>query len=100
MISPTVNRALHYYPARSDAFPCWHGRPLAAVVTHVHGDRCVNLCVFDANGGTHGKTSVRLLHAGEEVPGDGGYCTWPALHGQAVRPEPPQTPAGTAAGGA
>jgi len=41
---PTVGRIVHYTPPESDGRK---GAPYPAVITHVFGDTCVNLHVFD-----------------------------------------------------
>jgi hypothetical protein len=61
--------------------------PLAAIVTKVWSDTCINLAVFDANGNTHSRTSV-LLYQGEGERPDVCFCEWmPYQLGQAVRTE-------------
>lgn len=78
-ITPTVGRVVHFIPkAEKYAFGYAFvaGRPHAALVTAVHGDRCVNLAAFDANGKTYGFTSVTLRQPEDAVPEYGDYCEW------------------------
>lgn len=65
-IIPTVGRVVWYWPKGDE-----YGQPLAAIVTHVCGDECVNLAVFTASGESLPKTSVMLYQ------GDGKRPTWP-----------------------
>lgn len=59
MIKPTVGRVVWYYPALDDSKR--NGtEPLAAIVTNVWSDTCVNLSIFDANGLNFNETSVLL----------------------------------------
>ncbi len=90
MIAPHVGRVVLFVP-REDTFGQFGfylqaGKPHAALVTAVHGDRCVNLAVFDANGKTFGRTSVTLRQPGDEAPPHGDYCEWmPYQIGQAAK---------------
>ena len=52
------------------------GQPHAAIITHVHSDRMVNLCVFDKNGNPLPKTSVPLVQPGDAEPTGYDYCRW------------------------
>lgn len=87
VIKPTVGRVVWYFPlgrrhTKGDA-------PLAAIVTHVWSDTCVNLAIFDANGRTmdNPPTSILLIQEGTTVP-DGLYCMWmPYQMGQAAKTE-------------
>ena len=84
VIVPTVGRVVWFYPADrlvQDA-------PLAAMVTAVHSDTCVNLAVFGRNGVpmSHPPTSVMLVQPGKPVPKAGPYCEWmPFQIGQAAK---------------
>lgn len=89
-IVPTIGRIVWYRAYESDDFAGaaesrTGGQACAAIVTHVWSDTCVNLAVFDANGGTHSRTSVLLVQPGSDVPGS-GYCEWmPYQIGQAAK---------------
>lgn len=89
MIVPTVGRIVWYHPLLrgmgvGDPGPDPRGQPLAAIVTHVWSDTCVNLTVHDVNGNTYGRTSVLLVQDGP-VP-DQNYAEWmPFQRGQAKK---------------
>lgn len=89
MITPTVGRMVWYRP-EGDSFEgidC-NGQPLAATVSHVWHDRCVNLSVCDPNGNWHGRTSVVLVQDDEPIPDTGSFCEWmPYQKGQAAKAE-------------
>lgn len=72
VITPTVGRAVWYYPANHPTGE----QPLAATVAHVWSDTCVNLGILDANGRPmlNPPTSVLLVQEGNEVPSGGNYC--------------------------
>lgn len=83
MISPEVGRHVHYYASEAEANSCsafghclLHKRPHAAIITAVHGDRMVNLAVFDANGKTLPKTNVKLVQPEDEQPSGQSFCQW------------------------
>lgn len=62
-------------------------QPLPAIVIYVHNDYAVNLCVFDANGVPHGRSSVVLVQPGQPAP-HAGYCEWmPYQKSQAAKTE-------------
>ena len=86
MIKPTVGRVVHYHPAPGEMTAAT-GQPLAAIITCVWSDTCVNLVVFDANGLPHSKTSQLLVQDGEVKP-DCCYAEWmPYQKGQAAKTE-------------
>lgn len=90
MIKPTIGRVVWFHPDTTDESLSGSDQPLPALVSYVHGDRCVNLAVFDANGGgSHSRTSVELLQDGDEPPEHGGmYAEWmPYQKGQAAKTE-------------
>lgn len=80
MIVPTIGRVVHFIPKKEKydfGFCFLAGRPHAAMITAVHGDRCVNIVAFDVNGKSYGFTSVNLVQpsdAPDTVQGD--YCCW------------------------
>ena len=67
-MKPTVGRIVHFKPRP--------GVTHAAIITFVHSDTCVNLAVFDSNGGSDGKTSVQLVAPGQPKPEFGFFCEW------------------------
>jgi hypothetical protein len=77
MIKPTIGRIVWYNAHAVD--PLYSPKQLlAAIVTAVHSDTCVNLAVFGADGsGPRGRTSVTLDQAFDEgstlAP---GTCGW------------------------
>jgi len=87
MISPTVGRVVWYHPGSSDPGPSPEGQPLAAIVSHVWSDTCINLAIFDANGVLYNRTSVLLVQDGAPVPSQ-QYAEWmPYQKGQAAKTE-------------
>ena len=87
MIKPTVGRVVLFHQGMAGIFPGSEGT-LAAIVTHVWSDACVNLCVIDANGNTYSRTSVPLIQDGDPIPPSGFYCEWmPYQKGQAAKTE-------------
>lgn len=77
MITPTVGRIVHYTPP-SDNVGEWMHAPLAAMITHVWSDTCVNLAIWNHDGSPvyHPPCSVTLVQPGDEKPGGGNYCEW------------------------
>lgn len=69
MIVPTVGRIVLY--KKCEGLPL-----LAAIITCVHNDRCVNLTVFGQDGQTFGETSVMLVQPEDENPGGVNWCQW------------------------
>jgi hypothetical protein len=83
LIKPTVGRVVWFHQGTAGIFPGSEGT-CAAVVAFVHGERMVNLAVFDADGNAHARTSVPLVQEGDAVPASGFYCEWmPYQLGQA-----------------
>lgn len=87
MITPTVGRKVWYRPSAHDKtgpvpMVAATDAPLDATVVAVHGDRMVNLVIFDAMGTMFRKLSVTLMQEGDTPPLDtngisvGGYCEW------------------------
>ena len=68
MIKPTVGRILWYFSGGE------YCPEKAAIVTGVHGDRMVNLCVFDDSGAVP-HPSIWLVQPNDERP-TGEYCSW------------------------
>jgi len=76
IFKPTIGLGVYFHPAS------WRGgdeQPLAAFVTYVWSDTCVNLAIFDRNGTpmSHPPTRVLVVHTGEKPPEDDRipYCT-------------------------
>ena len=89
MIVPSNGRVVLYHPGPYDTTIRQHdkAKPLAALVTHVWGDRMVNLAVFDSDGVSHSRTSINLLQD-DDAPMEGSYCEWMAFQkGQAAKTE-------------
>ena len=89
MITPTNGRVVWYSPGAWDTIhQIDKAKPLAALVTHVWGDRMVNLCVFDSDGVPCPRTSVPLLQD-DDARADrpvGPCCEWmPYQKGQAAK---------------
>jgi hypothetical protein len=84
-ISPSAGRVVWYHPSVHEGISKPPNGALAALVTCVWSDRCVNLAIFDANGHHHARTSVTLVQPGDARPVNGGFCEWmPYQVGQAV----------------
>ena len=65
-LQPTVGRIVHFQPFHQ-------ADPLAAIVTAVFDDGCVNLTLFNADGSTQPKTCARQAQELTE-----GFWSWPA----------------------
>jgi hypothetical protein len=66
--------------------------PLAAIIAAVWSARCVNLAVFDANGGVFNRTSVVLVQPEDTKP-ETSFCQWmPFQIAQAQTPAPAPDP--------
>jgi hypothetical protein len=78
MIKPTIGRVVWFHPSATESDPSFCATPVcAAIIAHVWSDTCVNLAVFDANGKSHGRSSVPLIQGEDSlVPGGGYYCEW------------------------
>lgn len=92
MIKPTIGRVVWFHPAKgvSDGGFVYHGNdePLAAIIAHVWNDSMVNLAVFDSNGTSHNRTSVKLFQDGEDKSDYNSYAEWmPYQKGQAAKTE-------------
>jgi len=84
LIKPTIGRVVWFYKFWAGQ---GHKGPLAAIVTAVHSDTCVNLCAFGESGQSFGETSVRLRQPEDDVP-QMNYCEWmPYQVGQAAKTE-------------
>lgn len=82
MIKPTIGRKVWYRPSlydksAPDSMSCSMGQPLDATVVYVHGDRTVNLVIFDASGDMHKRSSVQLLQDDDSSYFSGAaYAEW------------------------
>ncbi|BEP44035.1 Gp49 family protein [Variovorax sp. V15] len=102
LIPPTVGRVVWFYPSLltgEAGFASPKGdTPLAAIIAHVWSDTLLNLAVFDANGASHSRTSVRLIH--EDLTADRpseAFCMWmPFQKGQAKAQTAAAAPPGDA----
>ena len=83
MIQPTVGRVVWYWPEG----PKVGENPWAAFVTHVHGDRMINVAGFTDVGTPFFRNSVSLLQDDDKATG--GFCaSWmPYQKGQAAKTE-------------
>jgi hypothetical protein len=107
MIKPTPCRMVEYHPQGDDPLVKHQIGldPLAAIVTGVHNDRCINVAVFGADGsGPYARKSVYLAQPDAPQPNNTSYATWMAYQvGQAAKTEAleqklSQTVSGQAAG--
>lgn len=89
MIKPTVGRVVWFTPSVTDDSRADVKQPLAAIVTYVHDDRCINLVPFAQNGDIYsGKMSVQLLQDDDPKPEGGYFASWmPFQKGQAAKTE-------------
>ena len=77
MIKPTVGRVVVYTPSESrDAVMAKGTGVLAAIITNVWSDTCVNLAVFDGNGVPYARQSVFLVQDDALLPDGGYFCEW------------------------
>ena len=70
MIKPTIGRVVLFHPS----YP--HYQPNPALVSYVHGDRCINVGGFDSNGVPFSACSVQLLQDDDIAPSDFSYAEW------------------------
>ncbi|NIE67459.1 hypothetical protein [Burkholderia sp. Ax-1719] len=92
MIKPTSGRVVLFTPSKHDDALRFDGstQKLAAIVAYVHSDDCINLAVFDSNGGSAARCSVPLVHGDvpEALLENGYYAEWmPYQKGQAAKTE-------------
>ncbi len=73
VIQPTVGRVVHFYGSAFDTID----PPFAAMITHVHDARLVNLVVFNRQGIPFGAMDVKLRQPGDEEEPGGDRCQWP-----------------------
>jgi hypothetical protein len=86
LIQPTVGRVVWFRANETDKIKLDSEQPLAAIVAYVHGDRMVNLTVFDPNGVPHSRTSVTLKQESDDILPGSSYCEWmPYQLGQAAK---------------
>lgn len=92
MIKPTIGRVVWFTPALNDPQLPRRDQPNAAIIAYVHSDTCVNLAVFDSNGATVSRTSVKLVQDTDVYAIDGPHAEWmPYQKGQAAKTEETQT---------
>lgn len=79
VIKPTIGRVVLFVPSQDTyqfGYCFLKGREHTALVCAVHGDRMVNVSVFDVNGKQVPMTSVKLVQPGDAVPEGENYCKW------------------------
>lgn len=86
IISPNIGRCLWYWPSDYDRgllttkpetiIEASTTQACDAHVVCVHGDRLINIALFDHNGKHHRRTSVTLVQPGDTPPDGGAFCTW------------------------
>jgi hypothetical protein len=87
VIEPTRGRVVLFTPAKTDNI-AHDGKPLAAIIVHVHSNSTINLTVFDAFGRVHPRTSVQLLDEQEQGAEGAAFAEWmPYQKGQAAKTE-------------
>ncbi|MCK1742203.1 hypothetical protein IVA80_15365 [Bradyrhizobium sp. 139] len=90
IIKPTVGRVVYYWPDTQQDLAALAGQPLAAHISAVWSDVCVNLMVIDANGNSHSRTSVLFYQEGAmDRPAETfAFAEWmPYQTGQAAKTE-------------
>jgi hypothetical protein len=77
MIQPSIGRVVWYFPSKDhEDINKFSDQPMAALVTHVWGDRCINIAAFDHHGSAFPVQSVTLLQD-HDAPLEGGrYAMW------------------------
>jgi hypothetical protein len=92
IIKPTVGRIVWFYPDESfkGLNPQYNyldkTQPLAAIVTYVWDDRCINLTVFDQASVPFARTSIILRQEDDPKPEGYSYAEWmPYQVGQAKK---------------
>lgn len=74
LIPPGVGRIVHFI--HFDVTTQQHDAlPEAAIITAVHGDRCINCQTFGADGRNNNYSSMTLLQPGDVAP-ERDYCRW------------------------
>lgn len=79
VIKPEPGRHVHLFFAEGkyEFGHAFHaGRPHAAIITAVHGDRMVNVAAFDANGKQAAFCSVALRQPGDGTPIGSVWAEW------------------------
>ena len=73
MQTPTVGRIVHFYEGQA------LDKPVAALITRVHSDTCVNLTTFGDGMDPMPVSSVELVASTEpaDVGGRSMFCIWP-----------------------
>jgi len=69
MISPTIGRVVLVHRGKSN-----QAEP--ALVSYVHGDRCINVGGFDLNGNPFAATSLQLLQDDDTPTNPNYYAEW------------------------
>lgn len=84
MIKPTIGRVV-LIRNRPNSLAAQHE---PAFVTYVHGDTCINVGGFNANGTAFGETSVLLHQGDDDAAPEGFHAAWmPYQKGQAAKAE-------------
>lgn len=80
-MTPTIGRVVHYFPGENDAAGQSNGNkaddPVAAVITRVWSDVCVNLTVLLDDHPPVVRSSVLLAGSGTGSGGDNARWNWP-----------------------
>ena len=88
LITPTIGRVVHYYPEEWEVAYLGFARgEHTALIVAVHGDRMINVVVFDRQGNMFKRPSIPLLQEGDPAI-CGCHCEWmPYQKGQAAKTE-------------
>lgn len=83
MIPPTVGRVVWVIrPGLTSDI----GQPEVGFITYVHGERCINVAGFNANGTHFVSSSLTLLQDDDAKPEGASFAVWmPYQKGQAAK---------------
>ncbi len=84
VIKPTVGRVVWIFRPLDTYDP---KQPEVGLITYVHGDRCINVIGWGANGAPFSLSSLILVQPEDEKP-EGNFAAWmPYQKGQAAKAE-------------
>lgn len=85
MIEPTIGRVVLVVNRQGVVYPDF---PEAALITYVHGDRCINVAGFDHMGDTFSLRGLVLVQDDDTAPSGVPFAEWMVYQkGQAAKTE-------------